>query len=519
MNRQSSTQFLKITIYLTLMFSTMIPEAMGSISAATQDSWVGGLPNSRPFVAPWSDMFESSYAVDWSDTPASLTITSGFERQLLWNTGGLWTTGFTPSDIDSDGDLDLFVLLHPNQVGWLENSEREQDWVFHEIQQLIYQPKALVSSDFDGNGSNDLAVSSREDGLIVLYQYPDDRWVFENIDRQFYRGWDLETADIDDDGSDDLVGVSRIPNYICWWENPDRLNETWDCHAIANLESSRRSILIQDFDGDSLVDICALPENEFVPGIKVYKQVNSSLDLWKELELDDWTDCVSNLAIITGFDDENRRTFDGLAIEQQGSNSPEFGYFFLDSDYIRREIISLIRTSPYAEFICTGDIDGDFDIDVCTMTQCFENVNDESTWIPHRYLDTASSRLEFSNPFCFDIDGNGTDELVFIESHSIWFVDHARLHSMGELTSHCFEPQGLHNWERLSWESEEPRGTSITMFFKYDQNSNWIGPFAESIDLTEYESGSVNQFQYRVVLKSDSPDISPVLRSVTVEWE
>ena len=57
------------------------------------------------------------------------------------------------------------------------------------------------------------------------------------------------------------------------------------------------------------------------------------------------------------------------------------------------------------------------------------------------------------------------------------------------------------------------------MFFRYNRQSDWIGPFRESIDLTEYESEGTNQFQYRIVLESDYPTVSPVLHSVTVAWE
>lgn len=519
MNGQSQKHWLPYVIYVLLIFLVMIPDAIGSTFITTQESWTGGLPHSRPYVALWSDMFESSYAVDWSDTPGSLTIVSGFEKKILWHGGSLSITHFTPSDVDSDGDLDMFFLQNTAQIGWLENIDCEQGWVLHEIEHPIYQPNALVANDFDGNGFPDLAVCSREDGLQVVYQLSEDRWEIEHIDRRFYSGWDLETADINKDGVDDLVGISWIPGYISWWENPASLDDIWHSHVIANLEVPRMSILLNDFDGDGEEEVCALPRNNDASGINIFRQENDSREPWKEMQLGNWTDYATNLAVLYRINDENMNVFAGFAVEQQGRNSPEFGYFFLGSDYVRRQTIFPGRVNSYTGFMCTGDIDGDSDMDVCIKTHCFENIEDKSIWIPHNYLDTAPTNVPILSPMCFDLDGNGADELVYIESGSIWFVDHSRLVSRGELTSHYFEPQEFQEWKRLSWESEEPGGTSVTMFFRYNRQSDWIGPFRESIDLTEYESEGTNQFQYKVVLESDYPTVSPVLHSVTVEWE
>ncbi|MCK5785376.1 MAG: VCBS repeat-containing protein [Candidatus Sabulitectum sp.] len=521
MSRQSPAHCLKILTFITLVCLFFPLQAHGDTSSltATQTNWAGGLPHSRPYVALWSDMFESSYAVDWSDTPGSLTIVSGFERKIIWYGGSLSITHFTPFDVDSDGDLDMFFLQNTAQVGWLENFDCEQGWVLHEIEHPIYQPKALVANDFDGNGFPDLAVSSRQDGLLMLYQVSEDRWEIEHIDRLFYSGWDLDTADINKDGVDDLVGISWVPNYICWWENPVSMLENWNPHIIADLEIARNSILIDDFDGDGLTEVCAFSPSNTWAGVNFFVQGDSYREPWKELRFGDWTDDVNHVAVLQRYDDDNQHTFSGLAIGKQGHNSSEYGFFILNSEYVRQHTLSLGRESPQTAFIRTGDIDGDADMDICINARCFENVEDKSTWIPHNYLDNVSTNMQISNPVCVDLDGNGTDELVYIESGSIWFVDHSMLVSRGELTSHYFEPQEVQEWKRLSWESEEPSGTSVSMFFRYNRQSDWIGPFRESIDLTEYESEGINQFQYRVVLESDYPTVSPVLHSITVEWE
>lgn len=517
MKRYIYTKFVNHIVYSVLLCSVVASSAIAS--TATQDSWGGGPPHSRPYVAPWTDMFESSHAVDWSDTPSILTISSGFERTLFFDRDFNSLTNFTPADIDCDGDLDLFITQNNSEVRWMEKVDNEMTWIFHEIEHVIYQPNSLVSSDFDSNGLPDLAVLSKEDGLIMLYQTTDDKWELENIDRQFYRGGRLTVVDIDNDGSEDLIALSANPNSIWWWENPSSMNESWAHHLITNLNYRFNLIRMNDFIGNGENEIWVCNSEAHMPSIRIFRSPSDPRELWLEQEAQDWQSNISSFTFLPDSISDLGNRFVVLAIGKTEGFTPREGYFLINSDNSRSEIVFPRERNSRLRFIVPSDIDGDSDLDLCTEKYCFENINGEFSWIPHKYLPSGERAGQITSPMCFDLTDSGGEELLYIDNSSIWYIDHASQATRGELISHYLEPENLSSWKNLSWISEEPNGTSISMFFRYDSNADWFGPFYEAVDLIDYDSGEYTKFQYKVVLESDHPDQTPVLYSVTVGWD
>jgi hypothetical protein len=513
-----------LCILLTLSTVSLAVEGTTSDYSATQTTWTGGASAIWPYTAQWSDLFYRSYGIDWQGDTGALILENGFRRELLVPDMDLLVSLFTPSDIDSDGDIDLFLVLNSARMGWLERTNTAEQWVFHETACFIYQPKALVTCDFDGNGLVDLAATSREDGLVLMYQIAPDQWELMNIDREFYSGWDIEVQDIDANGSGDIVGISWVPNYICWWSNPVSIGTNWEKNVIAELVEPRISIQLDDYDGDGEFEICVLSPICCSLGIQLFEPVGNPRELWHEIFLGSWMENARELAVLRGSDRDYQNGFRGLVL---GESSFHYGVtecFILNSDYTYADTLASRQECGNTEFIRTGDIDGDGDMDICLNSYCFINTQNESTWTPLRYLDVPIASCEqtssemISNVMCFDIDGNGTDELVYLTSGKIWFVDHSRLWCRGELVSHFFEPEKINAWQLLSWTDYEPIGTSLTMYFRFGRNADWIGPFTEPVQLSGYETGGDNRFQCKVVLESTIPTLTPVLQSVTVEW-
>lgn len=249
-----------ILIIIFLSFDLNLSHAQDSILgySSKQTSFEGGEGRDRHYLSDWISLFYTASGFDCYSSQGSLMHELGISIDRLEYTFDLQIDGFTLADIDLDGDFDLFIFLRRDRsLAWLENAEETQEWIFHEVYSPLYEYKASVSSDFDGNGLADIAVASREDGLMIIYQCEVDVWTLSSIGRNFYNGRDLEVYDLNADGKEDIIGVSWVPSYISWWENPGSDDSEWSEYRIVELESTCNSIIVSDLDGNGVPEILA----------------------------------------------------------------------------------------------------------------------------------------------------------------------------------------------------------------------------------------------------------------------
>lgn len=519
-------------------------------SSATQTTWEGGERDSRG-TFEWYDRFLVAWGIDWFSVSGSLALTSGFVREPISFAQDFRITSFIPTDVDSDGDIDLFLLQKiDNRIGWLENVSDNSSWLYHNIQDPFYKPRILAVSDFDTNGLIDLAVMSDEDGLCISYQEEEDVWVTENIDRRFYIGSNLVCFDFNGDGLEDIIGRSRIIDGIFWWENPGTDDSEWVKHILDIDEDSIFSVLsmvVDDYDGDGSMEMYIVtshwPHELRVHRFEENEYTQSRLDISSRVTIDriglvlllpasTISDVESTFPSLLVLIDsrQHRYSRDGFVLfEYQGSR-------WVADTLLLNEQVSSTLYPP----VCLGDVDNDGDQDICTESYCFESITDDGSWIVHNYRDAGSEQFmlvldqnagferrltifdeSLTNLVCADIDGNGTEELIYISDYNIWFIDHFSSDRTGGLLSEVLLADESTIWQDIAWSSEEPEGTSISFYVRFDNmdSMDWYGPMIEPGSLLDYRESSSGTFQYKVVLESEDPDLTPVLNSVTVTWE
>jgi len=516
--------------------------------STTQDSWTGGQVQNRMRPGEWTDLFLTAQGIDWHSVPGVLILAGGFEKLPL-EAGLDQISGFIPEDIDSDGDIDLFVLQAVKaNICWLENTGIMNDWREHAVIEQIFDPRGHVVSDFDNDGNVDIALISREDGLILVLQQAGGEWEAFNVDRYFYRGSALTCVDLNSDGYDDLVGASSLSG-VSWWRNPWPDGGDWEEHHIATPDRGIGSILAGDFNINGREDLlCASSASG---------RIDVSLAMYRIPELyefdtmpeESWSiDSVQGLAQgieeirFLGLQSGTQLVyaFTGFAITDAIPSRPLWddrnivnGLFLLksaDDEWVLEPVYRELHINPeIGTEMSTGDVDGDGDVDICTSGWCFENTSDGSAWIAHQYTGSTPSPSGFQHEgtmtglACADLDGNGTDELVFLVHGKLWFVDHSDGPFVGELISQVLNPGGAPIWDSITWSAVAPEGTSVSLFVRSGQNiygsTDWHGPITEPGSIRDYTEPGSRYFQYKVVLESDCPDVTPMLRSVTVNWE
>jgi hypothetical protein len=172
----------------------------------------------------------------------------------------------TAGDLDSDGDLDLFM-----GAAWLRNEHPAPAWT----PITIYTPAGSVQTsrhalhDLDGDGDRDAIVGfahTPQKGQVVWFERPADPTAFWPVHTlgQLEKGEaeSLDAVDLDGDGDVDVVVgeyavryTEEQPGAVLWiFENQDGV---WLRHQVYVGDSHYQSSRAVDIDADGDYDIVA----------------------------------------------------------------------------------------------------------------------------------------------------------------------------------------------------------------------------------------------------------------------
>jgi len=263
----------------------------------------------------WSDMYFlrnlnsagtsfSSYNIDWNfegplgvslaniDNDANgldIVITGYNNAEVRWyrNTGSSsnWDIysiedislngahGVFSADIDHIGINDTVVTgSRGGDIIWLEAPADplnvSQEWTTHVIENYLGSVGELFVGDIDGDGWNDVAVSSQyPTNKVVWYECPPNpektfkHWKMHIVDNNLYYAWGVHIADIDDDGDNDIVATGRYSDNVNWYRNNDILGpgsgngSSWTRYYIDSSFDDPTGVWVEDMDGDLDLDV------------------------------------------------------------------------------------------------------------------------------------------------------------------------------------------------------------------------------------------------------------------------
>jgi hypothetical protein len=170
-------------------------------------------------------------------------------------------------DIDSDGDLDIFVAPPHQEMSWFENRETNDGRTVFRWQHVVdtgaYQYRELRVADMDDDGDWDVLVaySDYSQERIDWYENTDGLGTLKRKSGVTTGGQvsSLDTADMDNDGDLDVLAVSwesepSYPTATFWHENTDGHGTLGPRQVLAD-EGRNALVLAGDVDGDGDVDV------------------------------------------------------------------------------------------------------------------------------------------------------------------------------------------------------------------------------------------------------------------------
>jgi hypothetical protein len=187
------------------------------------------------------------------------------------------------ADLDADGRLDVASVSWDNAVLWFRNPGPyglQQSWPRYFIDNDLAEPRTLRISDINGDGREDLVVTSagvggaavpadpaEHESAVIWYSNPGGApagaWAKHVIDNQSRAPIHGEPVDLDNDGDVDLVmafgmRLALVPealHEVAWYENSGN-GASWTKRFVGALSYAYEAVWA-DMDADGDKDIVA----------------------------------------------------------------------------------------------------------------------------------------------------------------------------------------------------------------------------------------------------------------------
>ena len=273
--------------------------------------------------------------------------TTWFENQDGRFGGELQHTGSTalavaPADIDRDGDMDYFANVSGN-LYWYANNGTQ---TFTPRQISSNAPAVLNPVDLDDDGDVDL--------------YGTTAWFRNNGSQSFTRidlspaqsGEQTTAVDMDGDGDRDVVVASTSQGTLQWLENDG--GESFTTRSIATIGITLRAVTAADVDDDGDIDVVtASGGNE--GGVAWYENNGAHSFTSHALDAVGWS---SEAVVLSDLDADG-----DLDIAASGSGRVAW----YENDGAKSFAFRMIAASPGSHAgVMTGDLDGDGRLDLVT---------------------------------------------------------------------------------------------------------------------------------------------------------
>jgi len=182
----------------------------------------------------------------------------------------------------------------------------------------------------------------------------------------------------------------------------------------------------------------------------------------------------------------------------------------------------------WAFAVYASDMDDDGDTDVLGSAffgddiTWWENTDGSGlTWYEHLIDGNFDGARDVATA---DMDGDGDPDIIGVaqEAGDISWWDVTCCVGSSELVSSILDIQTVADWDSLIWTSDEPLGTSISFQVRSSIDPQYMGDWSVDIttstSLANYLDNGDQYVQYKVLLETMDPGISPILEDVTISW-
>lgn len=506
---------------LILVFLSILAQS----ATVTQTDWEDGGGVAGP-VRSWGAEFYTSSQVNFLD--ASLKLNEGETNTV--SSDFLGAISVCGVDMDEDGDIDILgAASEAEDVIWWENTDGSGTvWLEHLVVGDFSGAKDVFAADVDGDGdfdvlgaasiqfgSRDLAWWENTDGLGTV-------WIEHSIEGSFYGAQSVFGADIDGDGDLDVFAAASYLDDISWWENTDGLGTEWTKHCVTDLFNGASRVFVADMDNDGDLDV--IGSAIYADEVTWWENITGSGLRWESHKIDENFNCPVSLFAVDVDSDGDMDVLGAAALaddvtwwENENGSGSVWTKHIIDEEF----------DAAYSVF--ATDMDGDNDIDVLGAAYLADDITwwENSTgsgdsWVEHTVYGDFDGAASLHSA---DVNGDGDNDIIGVahfEDEITWW-DVTGYAESGFLESSILDAGDIASWDIFLSNSEEPVGSSISFQFRSSDDSSDMGTWSDTVfsadtPLVGILSENTKYLQYRVILETSDPSISPVLAEVAFSY-
>lgn len=500
-----------------VLILVLVFQAIAIGDSAVQTDWSGG-PGTWGPVSLWEEEFQTENGISWL-IPDEMTLMKQFLEHILYASFG--ATRIETADIDGDGDRDILAVANANSwVQWWENVDGTgTSWIKHSIEEQWGNAQSVIGADLDSDGDQDvLATASWEDDVTWWENVSGTGLVWQqHLISGFFDGASSAlAADLDGDGDMDVIGAADQADDIIWWENDDGQGTSWPEHLVAGDFTGANDVYVLDMDADGDMDILGAAHYD---GICFWENVDGTGMSWTAHPV---TETFGVATSVTGGDLDGDGDMDVIGVSNSEDrftwweNVDGPGTVWMEHD------ISVGLEAP--QQVSCADLDEDGDLDLLGVAYYdgiyfWENMNGTgSIWKQHSvHLGEGHWSACFGN---LDDDGF-LDVLGISNGGKIHWWEYIG-YSSGWMESSVLDTGTDPSWSSLDWSGEIPSGTSVKFQVRSSDNYTAMGDWSDTLATGGSLSGILEDgdryVQYRALLSTDNPDITPTLDGMSISW-
>lgn len=488
-----------------------------------QSNWSGG-PGIQGPVTEWGTSFWfSDSTIDYSSVYPQLNLAP--QEHAL--SGHYWgPTSLHSNDFNGDGVADV-LGTGLTDISWWENSDTAPGlfWIKHTIAEGFNNGSFAYSIDIDGDGDVDALGASHSGDVIAWWENTDGAgtaWTQHTVDGSYDGARSVASVDIDGDGDADILGAADFIDDITWWENTDGAGTVWTEHTVDGEYDGAGHVSYADFNGDGHMDVLA---SSYYPGyVTWWENSDGTGTAWIEHTV---ASSFVTVFDVYSYDIDGDGDADILGAisgnydaivwwENTDGAGTAWGEHTVDGDF------DGVRS------VHATDIDGDGDEDVIGGSvpssggaiAWWENTDGiGSTWTEHMLDDDF---WYVYSVYSADINADGDPEVLGAaeQSHEIVFWD---LSPSGALYSSILDAENAFEWLMFTSSTVQPAGTAVGFQFRSSDDHTSMGEWSDTVyaattSLEEILEDSTRYLQYKVILETSSPTLTPELQEVVFSY-
>lgn len=331
-------------------------------------------------------------------------------------------TSITLNDIDGDGDIDVAAASY-GSIDWYEN-DGNGNFLRATVNSNLINGRYVCVTDLDEDGDLDVVSISGFETKIAWYENFNGLFGPEQIiliDNSYYAS-SMDAADIDGDGDNDIAVSSDVS--ILWYKNEG--NNNFIEATITTNVSDAKHLYISDLDGDSNLDITSASYDD--DKIAWYENVDGFGNFGPQVIVSE-SKGTNGVSYASPVDLDSDGNLDIISTSKNDSKIAWYKNLDGNGNFGIQHIISTNING--ASIACSGDIDGDGDADIVGGSDTsgtlawFENSDGQGNFGAEQIITT--NMIDINSISAIDIDGDGDLDLLcsassyFLGKKITWF--------------------------------------------------------------------------------------------------